>query len=100
MNNKLKEKIRGFLGIDFKGRLFINILDKIETQEILNDEKQRYCPPHKIPHVIKGQVCDEPCHIHTSKWRDYHHILFCKILKCPNYDDMKEARKKYGESKH
>lgn len=89
------KRLKKFLGRDPKGRFFINVSDKIKTQELLKDKKIRCCPPHKLPHVIRGKVCDEPCHIHTTKWRDIHHIPFCKILKCPHYKDMMKARKKH-----
>ena len=93
------KRLERFLARDSRGRFFIEVLDKINTQELLKDKKTRYCPPHKLPPVLKGQVNDEPCHIHTSRWRDYHHIPFCKLLKCPHYNDMMQAREEYKPSK-
>ena len=63
---------------------WMNIHDK---KDISNT---RYCPAHYLPHKLPfwEKIIDEKCHIHKAKWRMKHHIAFCKILKCPNYDFM------------
>ena len=63
---------------------FLNIKDKI------NLSKTKCCPPHFWPHKLKfwEKIKIEPCHSHKAKWRMSHHKLFCKFLKCPNYDFM------------
>ena len=94
--------IKNFLAKDDKGRFFINVIDKIETSKILEENEERYCPPHKLPHVFPifgEEVRDEPCHIHITNWRYYsHHIQFCKLLNCPHVEDMIKARKIYFEN--
>ena len=90
--------LRKILGLDEKGRAFMANSDKVETKEVLQEDQQRYCPPHRIPHVLPWQpkVTDEPCHIHTSSLRHYgHHAPFCKIMKCPNYETMCKAKREY-----
>jgi len=65
--------------------LFMEIADKI----VLSEEK--CCPPHYIPHKLPfGKPVDnEPCHTHIASWRKAHHDTFCRILKCPHYQFMK-----------
>jgi hypothetical protein len=76
--------------MDKKG-WFINIKDK------LNISQTRCCPPHYLPHKFPmgRKICNEKCHIHKVKWRMWHHILFCKYLKCPNYKFMINKNKEY-----
>jgi len=85
-----------YLSADEQGRPFIKIADKRETSVILSDDVERYCPPHRIPHslpIIGKKVCDEPCHVHESKFRQYsHHEPFCLMLGCKNYEVMRRAR--------
>ena len=78
------------------------VWDKKDTTEILEDNLERNCPEHRIPHILpmfKPDVDDEPCHIHQTTWRqEGHHEPFCKYLKCPHYNDMLNARRKYLEN--
>ena len=62
----------------------MDIKDKVKIS------KTRCCPPHYFPHKfpLGKKICKEECHIHKAKWRMAHHILFCKYLKCPNYEFM------------
>ena len=92
--------IKKILSMDENGRFLMTIWDKVSTEQLLEDSKERYCPPHTFPHTlpILGQkVTDEPCHIHTSSWRQLHHKPFCKRLKCPHYQDMRQAQKVYQD---
>ena len=75
---KLKEK-----------NLFMNIKDKIIC------EGNRVCPPHYFPHKLPfgKPITNEPCHFHHRKWGMWHHILFCKYLKCPNFKSMMKSHK-------
>ncbi|MFH1152004.1 MAG: hypothetical protein V1788_02670 [Nanoarchaeota archaeon] len=68
----------------------LNIKDK----KIIS--KNRFCPPHWWPHTFpwKKKITTESCHIHKRKWRMFHHKLFCKFLKCPNYKFMVNKSKK------
>lgn len=89
-----------FFGIDNDGRLLMDISDKFNTSEILGDEKDRYCPSHHLPHslpIFQSPVCNEPCHVHKSELRNLHHIPFCRLSRCPNYEDMMKAREKYNK---
>ena len=90
--------IKKILSIDDKDRLFMNIRDKRVTTDILEEDKPRYCPPHRIPHslpILGQSICDEPCHVHESRMRQYsHHEPFCLMLGCQNYEAMKKARKR------
>jgi len=91
--------LKKILRIDRQGRIMMGNADKVETDEILNDETKRVCPPHRIPHVFPWQdpVTDEPCHIHTNPLKHYgHHKPFCKMLQCPNYGAMCRAKEKYN----
>ena len=104
---QLYEKVKLFFSgfkRDSRGRLFMDIWDKVGTTEILGDERERHCPPHHLPHslqIIQPKVCDEPCHIHQTDWRTYlHHDPYCRRLECPNYEDMKKARNKYKEGQN
>lgn len=93
--------LKKLLQIDDKGRVFMKTPDKVDTKAVLQDGVDRYCPPHKWPHVLPWQkpVTDEPCHIHTTNWRQYgHHEPFCKLLRCPNYEAMCKAKREYKES--
>jgi hypothetical protein len=78
---------RFFMG---KKGWFLNTADKMEISTI------RFCPPHTLPHRMpwSKKIRDEPCHIHTADWRMIHHILYCKILRCPNYRFMIEEYKR------
>lgn len=90
--------LKKLLQIDTKGRFFMDTADKVETKEVLEDGVERFCPPHRIPHVFPWQkpVTDEPCHIHIKDVRHYgHHAPFCKFLKCPNYEPMCKAKSDY-----
>jgi len=51
---------------------------------------KRFCPPHYFPHKLPfgEKIADEPCHIHKARWREFHHNIFCRILRCPNFDFM------------
>jgi hypothetical protein len=81
--------LKKFIAKDKEGRWFMKIKDKIETKEILKDNKERCCPPHKIPHTLfDKKVTNEPCHVHKAFLRNLHHKSFCKLLKCPPYKDM------------
>tara|TARA_Y100000310_G_scaffold302882_2_gene340708 strand:+ start:1400 stop:1696 length:297 start_codon:yes stop_codon:yes gene_type:complete len=95
----MKSQIKKFIARDTRGRIFMNIPDKVETSQILQDNGDRYCPPHRWPHSlpITGQlVTDEPCHIHQKAWRQYgHHEPFCQFLKCPHYQAMLQAKSKF-----
>ena len=58
--------------------------------------KDRFCPPHRWPHKLPffgNKINNEPCHYHKAKWRQWHHCLFCKLLKCPNYKFMVKGKK-------
>ena len=97
---RVKRKIKDFIGKDKKGRYWIAIKDKIKTKDILKEKEKRFCPPHRIPHTIPligKKIKDEECHIHTKLWRESHHIPFCKLIKCPNYNAMMNARKKFKQ---
>ena len=62
----------------------MNIKDKIIISE------ERVCPPHCLFHKLPftKPITDELCHYHQKKWRTTHHILFCKYLRCKNYEFM------------
>jgi len=68
----------------------LNIKDK----KIIS--RTRFYPPHYLPHKfpVGKKIKNEPCHIHKRKWRMFHHKLFCKLLKCPNYKFMIEKYNK------
>ncbi|MAG07248.1 hypothetical protein CMI46_00335 [Candidatus Pacearchaeota archaeon] len=69
--------------------IFLYIKDKTNIEGV-----EKYCPSHRLPHtlpVIGESIVDESCHIHKSKLRMAHHTTFCKILKCPNYQQMRET---------
>lgn len=56
----------------------MNIKDKI------NISKNRFCPPHRWPHKFPffgKKICDEPCHVHSKRWRSAHHCFF---VNCSN----------------
>ncbi len=96
--NKLKKFVKNFIGKDQKGRPLLNIKDKVITTTILNEKRKRFCPKHRFPHsfpYIGKPVTDEECHIHTTAWRDSHHVPFCKLIKCEHYKVMLRARKKF-----
>ena len=98
MASKITKFIKGIIGRDKKGRLWMNIKDKVITTTILNEKKERFCPPHRIPHTFPFfgvKITDEDCHIHTTAWRDSHHIPYCKIINCKHYKGMCKARKKF-----
>lgn len=73
-----------------KKLFFLQITDKIPV------ENNGCCPPHYLPHKlpIGEPIIDESCHTHTACWRRWHHNLFCRVLKCPNYPTMKKYLKK------
>jgi hypothetical protein len=75
--------------------LWVDIEDKVELKE------EKYRPPHCLPHKFPftKPITDEPCHFHDKRWRMGHYILYCKILKCKNYDFMINQYKEYQESK-
>src|SRR3989344_3900623 len=85
---------------DSRGRFFMDIWDKVDTAQTLGEDERererRYCPPHRWPNslpIIHPKVEDEPCHFHQTDWRQHsHHEPFCRILRCPHYNDMKRAR--------
>lgn len=68
----------------------------------INDKKEiskrRFCPPHCLPHKLPftKPVTSEHCHTHSNKLRMFHHKLFCRLIKCPNYKFM---IKEYNKSK-
>lgn len=64
--------------------MFLNIKDKVP----ISDKK---CPPHYLPHKLPfgDKITEETCHTHIAWWRRVHHNLFCQILKCPNYKEMR-----------
>ena len=99
-SNRMKNRIQKFIAKDKKGRLFMEVIDKVETSEILKENKKRYCPPHRLPHTVLGEiVADEPCHIHTTRWRYYtHHLPYCLLTACSHAKDMREARDIYFSS--
>ena len=71
----------------------LNIKDK----KIIS--KKRICSPHWFPHkipYITKPVINEFCHSHKRKWRMIHHIMDCKLHRCPNYQFMIQ---KYKEKK-
>lgn len=70
--------------------LFLDIGDK----KIIS--KERFCPPHYFPHKLPvgKHIIDELCHIHDKKWRKIHHEIYCKFLKCQNYEFMIESYNK------
>ena len=78
----------------------LNTKDKVDVRG--KKGKRLYCPPHCIPHKLPftKPIIDEPCHYHNSKWRMFHHILFCYLF-CLNYPRMiekyKEDKKKLSE---
>lgn len=78
-----------------KKGLLLNIKDKIEIS------KEKCCPPHTFPHRLPftEKIDDEPCHIHVAKWRMAHHILYCKIIKCPHLRFMLKENKKIKSKK-
>ena len=63
--------------------------------------KNRHCPPHCLFHKLPftKPITDEPCHYHHKKWRTFHHILFCKYLKCPNCKFMLQEYKNSRKNK-
>jgi len=84
--------------IDERGRMLMGDADKLKTDLILEDGQTRVCPSHRIPHVFPWQspVTDEPCHIHINPIKHYgHHAIFCKMIKCPNYESMCRAKERY-----
>ena len=96
------KNIKKLIKEDNKGRAWMKIPDKILTIKLLNEKKERFCPPHRIPHtfpIFGKKVNDEKCHVHTSVWRDYHHIPFCKMLGCKNYNAMLNARGRFKQIK-
>jgi len=68
-------------------KVFMNIKDKTIISKI------NCCPPHYLPHrfPIGEKVTDEHCHFHKARWRMKHHLFFCKILKCPHFENMKKS---------
>ena len=78
---------------------WMNICDKTDIDKIIPKEeaKGRCCPPHYLPHKLPfgEKICNEKCHVHRAKWRMAHHISFCKVLKCKNFDTMIKAHKIY-----
>jgi hypothetical protein len=98
MKKAIKKFFKDIIGIDNQGRPWLNIRDKVITTTILNEDKKRFCPPHRIPHTlpfIGKEIKDEECHIHTTAWRDSHHCPYCKIINCKNHKAMLKARKKF-----
>ena len=95
--------IKRFIAKDEKGRWFIDVIDKIETTRILEEQEEKFCPPHRMPHTIPfigEKVADEPCHIHTTALRYYtHHLPYCLLIGCPNAKAMMSAREKYFKEK-
>jgi hypothetical protein len=74
---------------------FMNIKDKRHIS------KNKYCPPHTFPHKLPfgEKIKNEQCHIHKNKLRMFHHLIYCKLLKCPNYNFMIKNNKKLYISK-
>lgn len=70
----------------------LNIEDKVEIEE-----RELFCPPHCFPHKLPftQPIINEPCHYHRKRWRMLHHIPYCKILKCSNYELMMKEYKKH-----
>ena len=73
---------------------FMGIKDKIKISN------NRCCPKHYFPHKLPfgNKITNEHCHLHKSKWRMVHHILYCKFLKCKNYQFMITKYKKFKKS--
>lgn len=102
MNLRLKiNSLIKYFAPDAQGRRLLNVPDKVETTEILGDVQDRYCPPHRVPHISpfsKDRVTDEPCHFHLNPGRYYgHHLPTCFVWKCPHRRDMQEAKQKYTQ---
>jgi hypothetical protein len=58
--------------------------------------KNKYCRPHRLPHFGKLYV-NEPCHFHKKKIHQLHSILYCKLIRCPNYELMIKKQKEYNK---
>ena len=74
----------------------------MDTKDKINLNNGNCCPPHRIPHtlpVIGELVIDEPCHIHESRLRMGHHRAFCRILRCPHYEEMMKRYKAYQKQR-
>jgi len=72
----------------------IDIKDKV----ILS--RKKCCPAHYFPHKfpVGKPVTKEACHFHKAKWRMFHHIFFCNILRCKHYNFMIEKYNKVKKS--
>lgn len=99
--------MKKFIAKDEQGRFFSEIADKVDTDEILQDNQERSCPPHWLPHtlpLLQPKYITEPCHIHLTEWRQQnHHEPACKRYygsfgKCPHYEDMRQALELQKES--
>jgi hypothetical protein len=93
---------KAWLARDGEGRLFMKVWDKIDTQDSMRDRRVRFCPPHRVPHVLPvvgHPVVNERCHSHATWWRQHlHHKQFCWLF-CPHYEDMREGRRLHFDGK-
>lgn len=85
MNLTLYILFRFIYGMTVKENLWwMSIKDKVIIS------KNRFCPPHYLPHKLPfgEKINHELCHYHKNKLRMLHHKTFCRILKCKNYEFM------------
>jgi len=67
----------------------------LEIKDKKDLEQELYCPPHCFPHKFPftKPIKNERCHTHSRLWRMLHHIPFCYLVDCPNYQFMMQNYK-------